>query len=171
MKALPLLVGGLIVFAFMQKSSANSTKPKPKEVDPKPSENPNESESDNKPKNYPTVGSQNIGYEIINCKEIKIYDAKKSLDFAFDTGKKLPKDYSYNTADLNNKLFGKCLNNMKSLTKENALFIFDLMKYGYSGLYFTVGGSESIVTGPLEKFKKSISGGSEFVVEIITENT
>lgn len=130
---------------------------------------------------YPIIGSKSVGYEIVNCKDIVIYDAQKALSYAFNSGKNLPKNYQYNSADLDKKLFGKCLNVIQ-FSKENidqARFIFDMIKYGYSGILATVGGNETLVTNELISFMQGLEmkfninftndDNFGFVVEIIKE--
>lgn len=174
MNALPLLIGGAIIFVVMQSKKSTSV-PKSKEI-PKEEIPKDPKEEIPKPKEYPTVGSKTIGYEIINCNSVIIYDAPTALNFAFNTGKTLPKKYQYNSADLIKKLFGKCLINLslKKDQSDEARFLFDLMKYGYSGIFLTVGGNESIVTNPLMLFKQELEekfgiDTSKFVIEVIME--
>lgn len=109
----------------------------------------------NKKKPTSTDNQPVKGYEIKDCTQLIIYDRKKALDYAFSIGQKVKK-----SDDIESLLFGKCLKDPKSdqfkkliNTKEKAVFIFDLVKYSYSGFVSNNPEFENFVLTNLEAFK------------------
>lgn len=127
------------------------------------------------------TGSSEKGYIITNC-GLVIIDEQKALDFAFKLGADNTKpDYnggnSLKTAPLEFKLLGDCISTedkAKSLmkTKDDALFIFNLLKFFASGIASKSLAMEQWGISTLEKFKSvtaKITGidTSDFKVELV----
>lgn len=116
---LPLmLIGGGLIYLFVNKSS---TKTKVK----------------NSPSNI--IGSKEIGYVIQNCK-LTIYDPDVAFEYAFEKGKQLTISKSLSVTKLKIELFGDCFSTFdkrKCLlsSNDNAQFIYELIRHGYSGAY------------------------------------
>jgi hypothetical protein len=124
---------------------------------------------------------QSKGYNIKDCK-LTIYDKQKALDHAFKLGadNTLP-DYNggnnWKVNDLKNILFGDCLNtknNVKILmvTKEQALFIFDMLKFLYSGIASKSISFEKEFTNNMQEIKDTFKNSlgydvSDFETELI----
>ena len=89
------------------------------------------------------IGSKDVGYKIVNSK-LTIYDKQKAWDYAFKVGADGAEvnnvdDNTWSPSPLREKLFGGYLEtelSVKTLmkTKEQALFLFDLMRFLYSGI-------------------------------------
>lgn len=118
------------------------------------------------------------GYKIENCK-LTIYNKKKALDYAFQLGVIGAEESKgdFNTKIFEQKLLGDCAETEKSAkilmsSKEKALFIFDLLKYLYSGLISGGIDMEQFTLDNLQKMKNVISSEfkynvSDFKIEII----
>jgi hypothetical protein len=82
----------------------------------------------------PIIGTSSKGYEITNC-SLKVYDLQKSLDYAYEAGVK----YGNKGPDyVINFIFGLCLTKDKIwllIDGGHDKFIFEMVKYGLSGLY------------------------------------
>jgi len=139
-----------------------------------------ETKSENSSKGIVT-GSKERGYIITNC-NLVIYDEQKAFDYAFNLGADNTKpDYngcnSLKTAPLEFRLLGDCISNenkAKSLmkTKEDALFIFELMKFFASGIASKSLAMEQWGLANLEKFKSITNkllgfDTSNFKVELV----
>jgi hypothetical protein len=125
MKTLPLLLLGAGALYFVAKKPAKVSKT-------------NISDPSN------IVSSK--GYEITNC-SLKVYDLQKSLDYAYEAGVK----YGSKGPDyVINFIFGLCLTKDKLWLlvdgDQNDKFIFEMVKYGLSGLY-----SKTLETDPVKK--------------------
>lgn len=126
------------------------------------------------------IGSKDLGYKIVDCK-LTIYDKQKAFDYAYELGV----DNAFGikldgTEPLKETLFGGCLQKeltVKALmkTKEKALFVFDLMRFLYSGIVsksIEFGEDEDNGFPTLQGFKDNIAkitgfDVSDFKVEII----
>ena len=94
----------------------------------------------------PLVTTPSKGYTITNC-SLKVHDLQKSLDYAYESGIK----YGNKGPDyVINLLFGLCLTKNKIWLlvdgDQNDKFIFEMVKYGLSGLY-----SKTSETDPMKK--------------------
>ena len=83
------------------------------------------------------TGSKERGYIITNC-NLVIYDEQKAFDYAYAKGIEEAKKNEWNTAAIKFNLFGDCLSPSKITTvvntRDNALFIFNLLKLYSSGV-------------------------------------
>lgn len=128
-----------------------------------------------------TGSKEERGYVITNC-NLVIYDEQKAFDYAYKLGADNTKpDYnggnSLKTAPLEFRLLGDCIsteNKAKSLmkTKDDALFIFTLLKFFASGVASKSLAMEQWGINNLEKFKSvtnKILGfdTSDFKVELV----
>jgi hypothetical protein len=115
MKTLPLLLLGAGAVYFIAKKPAKTS-------------------ITTKEKSHSTYDINQKGYEITNC-SLKVYDLQKSLDYAYEAGVK----YGSKGPDyVINFIFGLCLTKDKIwlLTNDgHDKFIFEMVKYGLSGLY------------------------------------
>lgn len=135
MNTLPIILGGgLLAFILMNRKAKSTT--------------PSESITSK-------IGSKEVGYEIINCNKVIIYDENKAFEYAYslavnDALQNFNKDEYKISADPS-ILVGDCLeqfdDKVKYKTKEDALigakkffknkivvkFIFNLLKYYGSG--------------------------------------
>ena len=114
MKTLPLLLLGAGALYFVAKKPAKVSKTNISD---------------------PSTPVSSKGYEITNC-SLKVYDLQKSLDYAYEAGVK----YGSKGPDyVINFIFGLCLTKDKIWLlvdgDQNDKFIFEMVKYGLSGLY------------------------------------
>lgn len=96
------------------------------------------------------IGSKEIGYELINCNKLIIHDQNKAYSHAFNQGYNLyiqdvkaALDDNIETKsiglpglyNIEKNLIGLCFDseNIKLLSKKNALFLFNLVKALYAG--------------------------------------
>jgi len=130
MKLLPLFILGGGFYLFTKNKSVNNSA-KSKNIISK-------------------LGSKEIGYELINCNKLIIYDENKAYSYAFNQGYNLyVRDVTATFDDnaetkaielpglynIEKNLIGSCfdLENIKLLSKNNALFLFNLVKALYAG--------------------------------------
>lgn len=159
--ALPLLLGGGILAFFLMNKKKSTT-----------SSNSNESITSK-------IGSKEIGYEIINCNKVIIYDEQKAYAYAFTMGvaqgtKNLGMD-EWNTSEFEELLVGDCLEKIEQFkVKEQAFkeakkffynktvvkFIYNLFRYLYSG-YVTVYQKEYIEEDFIKNLNKMKSSFKE----------
>ena len=130
------------------------------------------------------IGSKDIGYEIINCNTVKIYNEQKAFQYAFQIGSQ---QGLLQNANIEPFLVGDCFEQLEAGTKEDAVkfakkffgnkvttrFIFNLFRFARSGYALT----SSDVDGAkqnLQSFKDNLKEigidttdlQSELVVEI-----
>jgi hypothetical protein len=137
--------------------------------------------SETKSKGVITGSKDERGYVITNC-NLVIYDEQKAYDYAYSLGADNTKpDYnggnSLKTAPLEFRLLGDCISTedkAKSLmkTKNEALFIFTLLKFFASGVASKSLAMEQWGIANLEKFKSVTSkilgfDTSDFKVELV----
>jgi len=119
------------------------------------------------------------GYNIKDCK-LTIYDAPRALDYAFNLGadNTLPDYNGGNTyKPVKNMIFGDCTEDEASIKKlmnndQNALFVFNMFKYVYSGVASKSAIFEPDVIPKLQKFKDFVKTKlgldvSNFNVELV----
>lgn len=126
------------------------------------------------------IGSKEVGYKIVDC-SLTIYDKQKAYNHAFKLGADNALGIKLDgVKPLKETLFGGCLEKeltVKALmtTKEKALFIFDLMRFLYSGIVSkSIEFEEDYDNGfpTLQGFKNNIAkitgfDVSDFKVEVI----
>ena len=126
------------------------------------------------------IGSKEVGYKIVDC-SLTIFNKQKAFNYAYELGV----DNAFGikldgTEPLKETLFGGCLQKeltVKALmkTKEKALFVFDLMRFLYSGIVsksIEFGEDEDNGFPTLQGFKDNIAkitgfDVSDFKVELI----
>lgn len=157
MNTLPLILGGgILVYLISQ--------------DKKKSNNTNSQSSNSSDNKLPTlpdpeseitsqIGSKDVGYEIINCNKVIIYDEKKAFSYAFTFGAaeatKNAGKFEWDDQIFEESLVGDCLEKLEDKktykTKEDAMkaakkffynktvvkFIYNLFRYLYGG-YVTI---------------------------------
>lgn len=120
-----ILIGGGLLYFIINKNSS-----KPKVLN---SQNPSQNTNSN------IIGSKKVGYVIQNCK-LTIYDPDIAYEYAFQQGKELIKGGSFSTNKLKNTLLGDCFSTLEKrkcllVSNDTAKFIYELIRYGYSGAY------------------------------------
>ncbi len=143
-----ILIGGGLLYVLLNKKSSTNTNPLKKESNSTQSNNSN------------VIGSKEIGYTIQNC-QLTIYDSDKALEYAFEQGRQLVIKKSLSANELKIKLIGDCLSTIQKRTclfssTKNAHFIFDLIRYGYSGAYSEGAGTIMGMTQMLKDFISDI---------------
>lgn len=147
MKILPLLLlGGGAYFLTKKKPKASSS---------------SSTSSDSK------IGSKDIGYEIVNCNTVKIYDEQKAFQYAFTIGSQ---QGLVQNANVESFLLGDCFEQLEDWEKEKAIafiknfykskvtlrFIYNLFRFAYSGYALTSQDKETAqnqLVNLKEKFK------------------
>ena len=166
MKNLPLLLAGIGAIYLLRESQNKILK---KVI--------TDAESETEVKNSNEFKIQ--GYKIDNCK-LTIYNKQKALDYAFKLGFDAAIDYDGNIKYFEKSLLGDCAETEKTAkilmsTKEKALFVFDLLKYLYSGLIFGGAYLDELALDALQKMKTLIEktfkyNVSDFKVEIVKKS-
>lgn len=128
MKIIPLLLlGGGAYFLTKKKSATTSSSP---------------IQNDSK------IGSKDIGYEIINCNTVKIYNEQKAFQYAFTIGSQQGMNQNANVESF---LVGDCFEQLEDWEKEKAIafiknfyknkvtlrFVYNLFRFAYSGYALT----------------------------------
>jgi hypothetical protein len=126
-------------------------------------------------------GSNLMGFKIAAC-NLTIYNKQKALDYAFKLGADATKpDYNggnnWDISSLKEKLISDCIETEEDAkilmdTKEKALFVFDLMKYLYSGISSKSISFDQFGLDNMQKFKDTVNkifgyDVSDFKIEII----
>jgi hypothetical protein len=100
-------------------------------------------------KNDSKIGSKDIGYEIINCNTVKIYNEQKAFQYAFALGSS--KGMIQKANELESNLIGDCFEQLEGVEEKDAIafakkffknktivrFIFNLFRFAYSGYTLT----------------------------------
>jgi len=95
------------------------------------------------------IGSKDIGYEIINCNTVKIYNEQKAFQYAFALGSS--KGMVQKANELESNLIGDCFEQLEGVEEKDAIafakkffknktivrFIFNLFRFAYSGYALT----------------------------------
>lgn len=117
-------------------------------------------------KNDSKIGSKDIGYEIINCSTVKIYNEQKAFQYAFQIGSQ---QGLLQNANVESFLVGDCFEQLEAGTKEDAIkfakkffsnkvtvrFIFNLFRFAKSGYALTSGNTEDSKTD-LQSLKNNL---------------
>lgn len=125
-------------------------------------------------KNDSKIGSKDIGYEIINCTTVKIYNEQKAFEYAFQTGSQ---QGLLKNANIETFLVGDCFEQLENGTKEDAIkfakkffgnkvttrFIFNLFRFAKSGYALT--------SGDIENSKKDLQSFKDNLKEIGIDTT
>ena len=112
------------------------------------------------------IGSKDIGYEIINCITVKIYNEQKAFQYAFQIGSQ---QGLLQNANVEPFLVGDCFEQLEAGTKEDAIkfakkffsnkvtvrFIFNLFRFAKSGYALTSGNTEDSKTD-LQSLKNNL---------------